>query len=119
MGTNFYVETEPAQSCKTCGHISGGDEIHIGKSSCGWVFLLNIHPSLGILSFDDWVDFLDKRADQITDEYGRKVSIKSMIKTITERTHPRGLVRPSQAYPECWTVGDGSYDISKKHQDFS
>ena len=119
MGTNFYVEQEPAQTCETCGHISGGDEMHIGKSSYGWVFLLNVYPSQGILSRADWVDFLDKRSDQITNEYGSKVSFSNMIKTITERTHPRGLLRPCTEYPEHWTAGDGTYDIAKKHQDFS
>lgn len=122
MGTNYYLRT-PA--CPHCG--SSGSELHIGKSSAGWNFGLRIYPDhaekLGpfgvstILELDDWRSLFEKF--QIFDEYGDLVTAEHMLKQISERFHPNGLLGRLTAGPEhmgpyrvsgC-SAGKGTYDL--------
>ena len=124
MGTNYYVTESATDKCGTCGHISGGDELHIGKSSGGWVFLLNCYPDKEITTFADWIVFMADRRSWITDEYGDPVEFNEMIKIIAERKPCGSCEELSRA--SCgsdgeyyWREGDGTFDISRKYQDFS
>lgn len=78
MGTNYYHVPDP---CPTCGH---GEEMHIGKSSGGWCFLLHVYPEYGINDLGDWEAIWS--IGQIRNEYGDTISPEDMKKTITERT---------------------------------
>ena len=40
MGTNFYWRETDEQVCPCCGRVN--ESLHIGKSSIGWAFQLNI-----------------------------------------------------------------------------
>jgi len=78
MGTNYYLEQKP---CFFCGRPN--EPKHIGKSSCGWVFMLHIYPKEGINDLEDWIPLFDQCV--IRNEYNEIVPPQDMIKTITER----------------------------------
>lgn len=79
MGTNYHI------------YITNDDvtqdpeELHIGKSSSGWVFSLRIYPQLGINTLYDWMPILLNVQNTIRDEYGREVLVAEMLRTITDR----------------------------------
>ena len=51
--------------------ISKTTQIHIGKSSGGWAFMLHIYPELGIKSYSDMMDRLREDGWEIESElYG-------------------------------------------------
>ena len=83
MGTNYYLELP---GCDHCGR--GGERLHIGKSSAGWVFALRVYPERNLHSLSDWRRLLDKEEGNIRDEYDKLISPDYMIKTITERSWP-------------------------------
>lgn len=61
------------------------NELHIGKSSFGWHFLLCIYPTLNILNLDDWIKLFNDENYEIIDEEHRTISSEDMLKTINER----------------------------------
>jgi len=79
MGTNYHI------------YITNDDvtqdpeELHIGKSSAGWVFSLRVHPSRGIRTLYDWMPILLNSQNVIRDEYGRNITAHEMLQTITDR----------------------------------
>lgn len=82
MGTNYYVEQKP---CPHCGR--GGERLHIGKSSAGWVFALHVTEELPDL--EHWLAYLAEHEDAIVDEYGGKVPLMDMICAILIRKGTR------------------------------
>lgn len=77
MGTNYYLR----KPCPHCGQSK--DDLHIGKSSGGWVFALHIIPEIGIHDLPDW---RDRWGDgEIVNEYGDIVSPEEMHNIITQR----------------------------------
>jgi len=102
MGTNYYVKSE---KCEHCGH---GDDLHIGKSSAGWCFALRVYPDMGINNLLDWEKYL--RGKTIENEYGDTVSLDDLVMIITDRYHPRGLLR-HELGSFCIGHGDGTYDL--------
>ena len=76
-------------------------EIHIGKSSCGWRFSLCTYPEENprliqygkhefyldkpISSLEDWIALFEADGNTIWDEYGDKVSKDDMVKCISKR----------------------------------
>jgi hypothetical protein len=130
MGTNYYVEEKTP--CPECG--SGGEKIHIGKSSAGWCFALHVHPDLGLNDLAAWREFW--RGKKITDEYGDATTEDEMIATITTRRHsprestpfmydnwddfhkqnnsqdgPNNLIRSKIDGRHCVGHGDGTWDL--------
>ena len=79
MGTNYYAVTGP---CDCCG--SAGSRVHIGKSSMGWRFSLHVIPELDLNNLEDWKRYLVGR--KIVDEYGSRITRKSLLETITKRS---------------------------------
>lgn len=79
MGTNYYVYIANEDVTKDA------EELHIGKSSAGWVFSLRIHPNRGIRTLYDWLPVLLNHQNVIRDEYGRNITAHEMIKTVTVR----------------------------------
>lgn len=59
--------------------------LHIGKSSCGWVFRLCVYPALGIRSLKDWKTRFADSSCTIKDEEGRTVGAEDMVATIADR----------------------------------
>lgn len=80
MGTNYYLER--TEKCSHCGHETGKERLHIGKSSAGWAFGLHIIPNEGINDLWDWVKRWDEPDTKIFDEYGDQVTPYEMLKNI-------------------------------------
>lgn len=108
MGTNYYANSKP---CETCGRADHGGEVHIGKSSSGWVFLLKTYKDLGIETLSDWIAYLADK--EIVDEYGEKHSLGYLVEQIAQRSHPRGLLRGSDT-DRSLRRGEGTWDYSKE-----
>jgi hypothetical protein len=129
MGTNYYLRTTP---CPTCGH--SPNDLHIGKSSVGWYFALRVYPDVDgcdaerlkpfdvkqIRELDDWRPLFEKFP--VFDEYEHPVTVEDLLKEITERSHPRGLLSRLTAGPEHMgpyhdpkrpdlKAGAGTYDL--------
>ena len=104
MGTNYYMTVD---ACPHCGR--GRDELHIGKSSAGWVFSLNTHPDDGITGLDDWREAWKR--NPIRNEYGDAVKPEEMERTITARK--TGLRRHDIDGRFCIAHGEGTYDLMR------
>lgn len=83
MGTNYYLKEPDTNVCDCCRHSDPGRELHIGKSSAGWVFSLHIYPELGINDLENWVYWWTKGT--ITNEYGETLSPGEMMHIIQNR----------------------------------
>lgn len=103
MGTNYYIADRYCDHCKRSER-----ERHIGKSSWGWNFALHIYPDEGICTLEDWKPILERSI--IADEYGTIVSYEEMLKEITAREHPKGLLRHSIQPDHCIRWGEGTWD---------
>lgn len=76
MGTNYYLKMEP---CPHCGR--GDEEIHLGKSSCGWKFLF--HKTNRIKNFKQFCKAI--QSGTILDEYGQEHSVEYMLDLIKSK----------------------------------
>lgn len=134
MGTNYYIQRG---ICEHCGR--GDQDLHIGKSSGGWVFALNTHPELGIESLDDWRREWSRGT--IINEYGDTLTAEEMERVIANRQpvrprdwsavpfgyhsmedflahnhalpDPTGLLRHMVDGRHCIAHGDGTYDLMR------
>ena len=71
--------------------------VHIGKSSAGWRFLLATYPDRHpqfeeetwldkpIENLDGWIDLFNNKQNKIFDEYGEEISPEDMIDIISKR----------------------------------
>ena len=75
MGTNYYI----VKKCWFCGNIK---ETHIGKSSAGWKFLLQINDEYKSDIQSLWKYLKWKKVE---DEYHRKTSRKELFKLIKNK----------------------------------
>lgn len=88
MGTNYYADSEPKPTCPTCGHVDRPVTLHIGKSSGGWRFGFAVEtlPDGTVLDdFTKWVSHLAQPGVTITDEYGRKHSLATLLSLIESK----------------------------------
>lgn len=89
MSTNFYaVRKEP------CLY---GREIHLGKSSAGWLFLFEEHDE--IHTFPQFIKWLENNVDTgeylLFNEYNERVSKESLLKLIeSKQNDPRCICNP-------------------------
>lgn len=88
MGTNYYWCEEQYNKCVNCGHEEKIDviEIHIGKSSGGWVFGIHVYPDKGINILEDWIKIWCTKKGWIRDEYMQRISITYMLDVIMDRS---------------------------------
>ena len=77
---------------------------HIGKSSAGWRFLLQIYPEQGINNLEDWKKLF--KDGIIVDEYGEEISQEDMLKEITKKAPSPGLKDESST-----TMHDDTYEV--------
>lgn len=82
MGTNYFMYQK--SDCECCGRPF--EPLHIGKSSGGWCFSLHVMPEDNINTLDDWRALWNKPGAFIRNEYGERISIEEMEKTITQRS---------------------------------
>ena len=61
-------------------------DVHIGKSSAGWCFLLcaNVFKTL-----EEWIEQFNNPEYGISDEYGAEITPQEMINIITKRSFNR------------------------------
>ena len=55
MGTNYTVQIYTGNNAEGEAEY---EDLHIGKSSMGWVFSLRVYPERGIHSLYDWLPIL-------------------------------------------------------------
>lgn len=107
MGTNYYAYKIPAVSDEELDKLEElaknhdlkgivewndrnrfkAEEIHLGKSSCGWQFLFN-HNDWKYYGYtqESIIDFM-RSCDYIADEYGTKISIDEFWDLIDKKRH--------------------------------
>ena len=85
MGTNYYWHLGEARVYPTCAHVTPAKELHIGKSSFGWVFSVRLHPDENINSLEDWKERWNTPGSFILDEYDSTISKEEMLSTIVDR----------------------------------
>ena len=82
MGCNYYARPDP------CAHCGRSDKnIHIGKSSIGWVFYFRgyreAYDEPEIHSFEDWKHFISTSCNGVVwDEYGKKKTLEWFVKFV-------------------------------------
>ena len=110
MGTNYYVNYN---ICKCCGR---GEQVHIGKSSCGWKFLFYAprKSEYGfnyetITSIDDWKKFLKENEHTIEDEYGKPIPDEDFWIKVEKKQNEKS---------HCEN-GNENYNFSKGGYDFT
>jgi len=96
MGTNYYAHLN------FCPHCERYDRVHIGKSSGGWKFAIEIHE-LYYNSLKDFEEFIQKEQVEIYNSYGDKVEPKEIFKLIDncskEKSHFDDF--PEERYKDC------------------
>lgn len=128
MGTNYYVKrNKPADLTKFCKEFNNDwdsfytrikeiedEEIHLGKSSCGWRFLF--HDCLQFHNYPEFEVFINSIGKEgpwkdyhIEDEYGDTVTASYLLDLIaTKQNEPfrNGDGSPAQ-YEQFAVVRDG------------
>jgi len=96
MGTNYYA------TVNKCEHYERQDQLHIGKSSAGWCFLLHVFEDAaeGPTSLAEWRALLGGAS--IETEYGDRVTFKEMMAIIAERKGSFAFDGPP---PQNWCSG--------------
>lgn len=87
MGCNYYAIMPGCG--KACEHCAEAREIHLGKSSAGWVFLFRAQENWSdTAALDEWLGILDK-SESIRDEYGATVTKEDLFcKIISKQQAP-------------------------------
>lgn len=126
MGTNFYWHRgDPCESCHR-----EWPEKHIGKSSAGWCFALQVYPEEGIHDLADWETLWATPGSYITNEYGDREPVAGMLHIISVRKWkrdgqdlwslarendaligPNGLLRHRVDNRHCIGHGAGTWDL--------
>lgn len=61
MSTNYVAYIPDAQPVQSDSRVAVTyRKLSFGRSSAGWVFLLDVYPDLGILTMADWVSKMDE-----------------------------------------------------------
>lgn len=89
MGTNYYLVTKAEKKCDHCGHIEPATKLHIGKSSLGWCFSLQVIPEMQLNTLQDWRTKFNAHDHYIEDEYGSIWTVDAMMQIITDRALDR------------------------------
>lgn len=124
MGTNYY-----AQDDATCDNPAHTKTLHIGKSSGGWKFGFHGIPAHEppLTSWAAWREFLATK--EITDEYGRTLTLEEFTEVVEKRWTPTGRSTPHcrvtpddhtkvHGYGGRWYDGGGEYHDPEGHDFF-
>lgn len=107
MSTNYYAFGP---------FIGGGEGLHIGQTAAGWRFLFRRQSHLGLTTFADWSEFIDRSDVTIRNEYGREVTAEEMRQTMTETSGYQGAPLRRRFHhdsPDQYTDSDG-YAFSRR-----
>jgi hypothetical protein len=84
MGTNYYALSE---TCTTCGQklpeMSPMPEIHLGKSSMGWKFTLQLNGKKYYKNWQEMKGWLVGK--KIQDEYGDLMTTDDFVKFVESK----------------------------------
>jgi len=99
MGTNYYAHTN------FCSHCERYDEIHIGKSSFGWKFAIEIHEFY-YKSLKEFEEFIQKEDVEIWNSYGDKITPEEVFKMIDAKAKSKSHfdAYPKEKYADCEEV---------------
>ena len=96
MSTNYYATVAAT-----------GEELHLGKSSAGWVFAVRVYPHLQLNTLYDWIALLAQPGNTVRDEYGRTVELPDLLNTVMNRPDCRQKGRRPGKTP-----GEGSWEYN-------
>lgn len=84
MGTNFYLHTNP---CPCCGQFR--DEVHLGKNSCGWKFLIHKIPNK-VFDYKSLCNYIKEGViyDEYNQEWGAEKFLEKIENHQKDKTHP-------------------------------
>ena len=88
MGTNYHLNYK---LCPKCGR---GEEIHLGKSSAGWKFVLQYNDGKYYKNWEEMQVWLKERidgGDEIRNEYEDKINLKDFINEVEQKQKEDGL----------------------------
>jgi hypothetical protein len=89
MGTNYYalIENTEYDDLNIVKSLTEPMclKLHIGKSSGGWCFLVEIHQELNINSWEDWKDKIESDLLVIVDEYNDLISFQELKEIVENR----------------------------------
>lgn len=101
MGTNFYIHTRSKPLAEKIGDYGLTDtpdfgyEIHIAKTSAGWLPLFQAHH--GIRSVQDLKSIAEKEGVAIYDEYDKKYTWDEFVeRVLTFNGGVKGVVKPEK-----------------------
>jgi hypothetical protein len=96
MGTNYYLEPVDA-TCPTC-EADNSRQLHIGKSSLGWVFTWHGYRGEGrpvgrdLTTPTEWFTYLAEETGArkvIRDEYGVSLTPADLMRLVLAKRKPR------------------------------
>ena len=102
MGTNYYARINTCDKCKR------HEEIHIGKSSFGWRFGVEIHEEY-YKNTKELFDFLTQANVELFNEYGEQVAVKDFITLIENK---KDCESHFKEYPDAKYADDKLCDLS-------
>jgi len=106
MGTNFYLH-----------HIPTKEQIHIGKSSCGWQFSFKRNDDYYECTLACILEFLDlaikSKNYYLTDEYGRKYYVDEFEAIIKEHQNGWNYITYRKSHPSHYYFDEGNDFISE------
>ena len=80
------------------------EKIHIGKKSCGWRFLFQIHKDLYNKSIQSCIEFLKIQTEtgawRLIDEYGKTLSIEDFESLVRDSLDQMTIEDYYEKYPE-------------------
>ncbi len=88
MGTNYYTRENE------CRHCDRYEEIHLGKSSCGWEFSFQYNGGEYYHNIKEMKQWLKDK--NIFNEYGSKVSYKEFWKMVKDK---KGGLKHAEKHP--------------------
>jgi len=96
MGTNYYARINICEHCKRY------NEIHIGKSSFGWKFGIEMHEGY-YENFESFINFIKRKDVKIFDEYGKEISSKDLLIKIASKSNDKShfVAYPKDKYEDC------------------
>lgn len=99
MGTNYYVMVD------VCKHCNRGERIHLGKSSCGWKFAVDMNEEY-YKTFDEFLNFISREDIEITNEYGEEINYKDLMNTMESACDMKSHFDeyPRDKYADCRIV---------------
>lgn len=88
MGTNYFVDSKP---CESCGH--SRTSLHIGKCSYGWSFSFQGYPEDDIMSYEHWLKEMENPNRVIRDEYGEVMSLADFKDMVEQKKGDKNHAR--------------------------